>query len=224
VEPSGAAEPVAAPAPPAPELAVPDVVIHPGALDKAAAKRAWPAVLIEIKKLRPARASQFSDIEVDVDVDGETLVLEFPADAGFGMQLADEPEMRDMLKSALAAVLGFSPPFRYQLGRGAVRPSGDRPAPEPLSPPVDDDPLPEYYETRGAPADPAPTADFSARDAEPKSELERLLMNEMGGHIVATHAGPVAEGDDAEDLSAVEDEIELPSQDGPGLFDTDGED
>ena len=51
-----------------------------------------------------------------------TLVLEFPSDAAFAMQMAEEPEMRDMLKLALASVFGFTPPFRFQLGRGAVRP------------------------------------------------------------------------------------------------------
>ena len=68
-----------------------------GKLDRAAAKRAWPAVLVEIKKLRPARASQYSDIEVDVDADGETLVLEFPADQSFSRDLAEQEEAREML-------------------------------------------------------------------------------------------------------------------------------
>ena len=63
--------------------------------------------------------------------------------------------------------------------------------------------------------------------AEPKSELERLLMNELGGQIVAEHAvDPAETPDDSEDLSAIVDDTEnnAPDESDPGLFDTDGED
>ena len=80
-------------------------------------------------------------------------MLEFPADAAFAMQMAEEPDMRDMLKIALASVLGFVPPFRFQLGRGAVRPDNvSVPAPRPVE--VDDVPQLAHepdYEPRPSP-------------------------------------------------------------------------
>jgi hypothetical protein len=217
-------------------------VVHSGSLDRASAKRAWPAVLIEVKKLRPARASHYSDIEVDLDADGETLVLEFPSDAAFAMQMAEEPEMRDMLKLALSSVFGVTPPFRFQLGRGAVRPegaptSGPRPSDIDDVSPVRDaavEPLPEYYETAIGMSEPVaqahvvskrvPTPGSSAGAGEPKSELERPLMHDLGGQIIGEH---LAQSDnDARDTGPVADDTDNADsgQDGPGLFDTEGED
>ncbi len=241
----------AAAAPPAPKAHTPAApapvtrdVAPSGTLDRASAKRAWPAVLVEIKKLKPARASHYADVEIDVDLDGSTLVLEFPSDASFAMQMAEEPEMRDMLKLALASVVGFTPAFRFQLGRGAVRPEGVEP---PSGRPVDVDDVPaagfddgpplEYYEAATGMAEPTSHAHGStggrARSTagsqgdpagEPKSELERLLHG-MGGEIIGEHAAPGAEGSestdgDIEELPDTEDR----GQEGPGLFDTDGED
>ena len=114
----------------------------PGKLDRAAVKRDWQAVLVEIKKIKPTRVQTFANVEVDVDTDGQGLVIEFPADQAFSMQLAEDGENREILKRALGAVFGSAPPFRYQLGRGAVRPLEPeaRPAaPEP-EPHVDVDP------------------------------------------------------------------------------------
>ncbi|NTU71723.1 MAG: DNA polymerase III subunit gamma/tau [Coriobacteriia bacterium] len=168
-----ASAPAAAPTPPAPEPAAPAYI---GPLDRAAAKRAWPAVMAEIKKLKPSRASQYAEVEVDIDTDGATLVLEFPADGAFAMQMAEEPELRDMLRLALASVLGSPPPFRYQLGRGGVRSTPAKPV-APVAPPVqaaDDDEPPAYYET-GAPAaseEPASTVAPVVAEPAPASEPE----------------------------------------------------
>jgi len=64
----------------------------------------------------------FDGTEVDIDADGETLVVEFPSAARFPMSQASEPESIELLKGAMTTVLGPPPPFRFQLGRGAVRP------------------------------------------------------------------------------------------------------
>ena len=220
----------------APSGAVVRDVVHSGAVDRASAKRAWPAVLMEVKKLRPARASHYSDIEVDLDADGTTLVLEFPSDSGFAMQLAEEPEMRDMLKLALASVFGFTPPFRFQLGRGAVRAqsapvSSARPADIDDSPPAratDEGPMPEYYETATGMSEPTVVhvaRGSSVNGGEPKSELERLLMHDLGGQIIGEHAAPPSDDDTAENVAAPNEQADSagPGQDGPGLFDTEGE-
>ena len=229
-----ASEPAPAAAPAGEAAPITRDVRHGVVLDRAAARRAWPAVLVEIKKLRPARASQFADIEVDLDDDASTLVLEFPADQSFAMELAEEPEMRDMLKVALAAVLGAAPPFRLQLGRGSVRPAEESSAharhpgdvvdiPHVPAEDYDEGPEPEYYETGTAAIEPSAPA---VAGHEPKTAVERLLMNELGGEIVAEHAADPSVAPDDEDMSALADEIETDGseQSDPGLFDNDGED
>ena len=252
-----AAAPEPAPAAPAPEpAAAAPIAAHAGhAIERAAAKRAWPAVLVEIKKLKTARAAQYSQVELEVDADGETLVLEFPSDQSFVMQMAEEPDMREMLARALAAVLGTAPPVRMQLGRGAVRPSQASSQPAPLATPADtgesawsSEPVPEYYETgadiseTSAPARKAqPVARIDAHSQVagstmngdgPTSDLERLLVHDLGAQIVAEHAAKpdsaiVTSGSDTgEDVSfATLSESMDPVLSDPGLFDPDdGED
>lgn len=123
-----------------------------GVLDRGTAKRSWQAVLIEVKKKRPARAQLFATVEVDVDPDDSTLVIEFPEDQAFSLQIAEEPEMRELLRASLARVLGSAPPFRFQLGRGAVRPA---PAQEhsptvDVEPQVSAEPQPDWVAQLGA--------------------------------------------------------------------------
>jgi hypothetical protein len=166
-------------------------VPHAGPLDRGSAKRNWQAVLVEVKKDKPARANLFASVEVDVDADGSTLVVEFPEDQEFSMQMAEEPEMRDLLRAALGRVFGFAPPFRYQLGRGAVRPPIEMqpPAPAPrvdVSPEGPDvaggeEPMPEYYETAAGFTEPA-----AQRDSTPQNGLDAVL-SQLGAHIVSEH-------------------------------------
>jgi len=186
----------AGPAPTAAEGKEPDepviaAVPHAGPLDRGSAKRNWQAVLIEVKKEKPARAHLFASVEVDVDPDGSTLVVEFPEDQAFSMQIAEEPEMRDLLRSALSRVFGFAPPFRYQLGRGVVRPPVEMeppvPAPRtdvsPESPHVSagDEPMPEYYETAAGFTEPA-----AQRESTQPNGLDAVL-SQLGAHIVSEH-------------------------------------
>jgi len=126
-------------------------------LDRAHLKRAWPAVIAEIKRVKAARAHIFINTEVDVDLDGKTLVVEFPADGKFTMELARDSETRQMLVAALAKVLGAAPSLRYQLGRGAVRPAEDEKPPSVSVPP--------------SPVD--------------ESEVERMLINGLGAQMIA---------------------------------------
>ena len=138
-----------------------------GRIDRAVAKRAWPAVLLEIKKLKPARAHGYSQVEIDVDADGTTLVLEFPEAQAFAKEMADEPEMKEMLKQAMIAVFGTVPGIRLQVGRGGVRP-----APTPVA------------KTALEPVSvPAPGESGTA------SDLERLLVDGLGAQIVSEHSG-----------------------------------
>ena len=224
------------------------IAVHTGhAIERAAAKRAWPAVLVEIRKLKPARASQYSQVELEVDADGETLVLEFPSDQSFVMQMAEEPDMREMLTHALAAVLGTAPPVRMQLGRGAVRPV-QAPPHIPQSSPVEaresasSEPVPEYYETgtglsegpsakrpkSDAPASVPPRTAAPRGGPEPTSDLERFLVRDLGAQIVAEHAAAAdAPADDSE--SGIGEDVPFTTlsestdsgRSDPGLFDPD---
>ena len=93
--------------------------------------------------------------------------------------MADEPDMRDMLKKAMTTVFGMAPSFRLQLGRGVVRPVAVAPAATALEPiSVPDTPAPA-----GAP-----------------SELERLLIDGLGAMIVSeVSSNPVVDAADCEE-------------------------
>jgi len=89
-------------------------------LDRAAVKRTWPAVLAEVKKSKSSSAHLF--LSTEIDVDGATLIVEFPSDQRVMMGMATQPEIRGLLDGAIATVFGAPVEFRYQLGRGTVRP------------------------------------------------------------------------------------------------------
>ncbi len=157
-----------------------------GPLDRGHIKRAWPAVIAEIKRVKSSRAHIFANTEVDIDAGGDTLVIEFPADQKFTMdRLASDSETRQLLLAALTRVLGSTPPVRYQLGRGSVQPV---PAPDP--PRHVDVPVPAAEEST-APID---TPSESEVD---EAEVERMLMAELGAEIIAEHPHHVEnEGDE----------------------------
>jgi hypothetical protein len=207
---------------------------HAGGIDRASARRAWPMVIGEIKKQKAARGHLFASTEVDVDSDGETLVVEFPADQSFGLQLAEDPEMRELLQRALATVLGFAPPVRFQLGKGAVRPAQPdagppQSAPRSSVPPAS--PVPErvprvdagddFYDD-GPPLDSygmsaGSVAPEQTAAVAPQSDLERLLTQGLGAQIVSEHAA-------RPDETAADPKDEIADYAGPdsadlGLFD-----
>ena len=182
--PEPVAKPVATPEPPAPPIVEPTVMT--GGLDRAQAKRAWPGVVAEVRKLKPPRAAIFDGTEVDVDDDGETLVVEFPADAGFKMRQASDGENIQLLRRSLATVLGGAPPFRFQLGRGPVR----APAQEPVeAPPAQVEPRP----ADGRDEAPPPVAPEQVEPSETEAgapetdDIERLLIDQLGAQVIAEH-------------------------------------
>ncbi len=181
------------------ETAAPDSVEHvvvtalsdpAGPLDKGTVKRSWQAVLVEIKKVKPTRANLFAAVEVDVDADGQTLVLEFPSDQAFSLQMAEEPDMRDLLHASMARVFSAVPPFRTQLGRGEVRPveeeaptrTRSRATPEMTTTGlVDSEPVPEYYETATGMTEP------EAQRGSISGGLESVL-DQLGATIISERA------------------------------------
>ncbi len=184
---------------PAPETTTPPPATSIAPLDRAHVKRAWPAVVAEVRKLKSARGAMFDGTEVDVDTDGVTLVVEFPSSARFPMKQAQGPDNVALLKRALASVFGSVPPFRYQLGRGAVR--AEEPAPAQVAPgPEPPAPLPEEpHEPPAAPSGSAPgTGDRPApptpsgpggvrtEDATPEDlDIEALMADALGAEKVS---------------------------------------
>ncbi|MDZ4178190.1 MAG: DNA polymerase III subunit gamma/tau [Coriobacteriia bacterium] len=175
-----------------------------GPIDRAHVKRAWPAVVAEIKRAKSTRAHIFANTEVDVDSDGVTLVVEFPSDGKFTMELAGSPDTRPLLTAALGKVLGAIPPVRYQLGRGAVQPA-PKPAPEvtraPESPPeAPDTPAPVSASVPPMEPEPESAPALPAQDSEQRVDeaaIERMLMTELGAEMVAEHPHTTDEGDEA---------------------------
>ncbi len=148
-------------------------VEHLDSLDRAHVKRAWPAVLAEVKRVKASRSHIFTNTEVDVDADGATLVIEFPSDQNFTLDLAKSPDTRLLLQQALIKVLGGKPAFRYQLGRGQIRPVA---VPEPV-PPTDVAPATGGDETDNAPGP------VGVEQAD-EDEIERMLHS-LGAEKVA---------------------------------------
>jgi len=160
--PASEAAPAAAPAP-APRA--------PSAgLDIASVKRAWPAVLAEFKKHKKSRSHIFNGTEVEVD--GATLVVEFPAEQGFALELAQDTETIALLRRCVASVLGIEPPIEYRLGRGGASAHA--------APHVDVAPAADLDDTSPA-ATPHP------------SELERMVIDELGAEVIEHRDGEPGE-------------------------------
>ena len=207
---------------------MPVPAITSGGLDRASARRAWPAVLAEIRRIKPTRAEMYGRIEADVDSDGQTLLLEFPADQEFAMQMAEEPDMRELLQRALGAAIGFAPPVRFRLGKSLatapVAPAPD-PAPQPDPAPVADE-VPDYAETRGAAIGSAEASTSAAEPSPPiepsvgsdaTAALRRELEESLGVRIVAEHP---PESDDPADAAAEGEASSAVLDVEPGDYDT----
>ena len=236
--PPAAAQPAPEPPTPAP-AAVPAPAIPSGGLDRASARRAWPAVLAEIRRIKPTRAEMYGRIEADIDSDGVTLVLEFPADQEFAMQMAEEPDMRELLQRALGSAIGFAPPVRFRLGKPLATAAAVPPSPASADPDPVADEVPDYYETDESPSDAVEAAHVAPQPVVPvepsvgsdaTAALRRELEESLGVQIVAEHppgsadpADAATDGDSKPEVLGGEPEA-FDLQD-PELFDvTDGED
>ena len=184
--------PAATPAPvsaaPADEPVVTEYQRSSGPLDRAHMKRAWPAVLVELRKIKPSRAGGFSGTEVDIDPDGVTLVVEFPADQA--LAIVGAPESREYLAQALAKVLGSVPPYRFQQGRGPVQPIAT-PVPEPHV----DAPIPVVDESV-SPTTPAAVISVPPAESADETDIDHILMTELGAEMVAEHPHVAGDGKD----------------------------
>ncbi|MDZ4655672.1 MAG: hypothetical protein U1F44_07345, partial [Coriobacteriia bacterium] len=141
-----------------------------GPLDAAAVKRAWPAIQAEFKKLKSSRSHLFDGTEVEVE--GDVLVIEFPAGQDFSLQIARTPETMPLLKRSIVTVLRVDPPLELRLGRSGS--SGPRPhAPTP-SPDDTASPLTDETDSRPVPI-------------EADTDITKLVMDELGAEVIVEH-------------------------------------
>lgn len=178
-EPKQAETPTPAPAQqtaPSHKQATPRAAVHsaPGPLDVAVVKRAWPAILAEFKKLKPSRSHSYNGTEVEVD--GETLVVEFPADQRIIMDLVSDSETIGILRRSIAAVLGVELPVEYRLGRSgssskapAIAAGTSVPAPVPAGDPA---------------GEPAPASAAEQIPAEGAQDLEASVIAALGAQVI----------------------------------------
>ena len=116
--PSPAPEPV-----PEPAVVAPRAVVPADALDVGELRRRWKDVINEVKRARPAASKLFMDTEADLD--GDTVVVEFDPTRRVLVRAAEEQDVVALLRDSIRTVLGWHVGIRYQLGRGAVRPSDE---------------------------------------------------------------------------------------------------
>ncbi|MDO8949851.1 MAG: DNA polymerase III subunit gamma/tau [Actinomycetota bacterium] len=164
-----------------PQVAPVGEVVAGGVLEPAAIKRSWPAVQAEIRRLRPPRAHLFDMSEVEVEDD--VLVVEFPKDQRFALDLASDADTMQLLRRSVAAVLGMTPPIEFRLGRQGAS-SSVKSAPAPAAPPVRLEPVV---------ATPAPTPAPTPADAAAHDDMERMVIDELGAEVVAEHEKDPAE-------------------------------
>jgi hypothetical protein len=128
--------------------------------------------LAEVKKAAGSpKAQLFANTEVDVD--GDTIVVEFAQDQSLARELADKQEVREALKHGITSVMGAAAPFRFQVGRGPVQP----PAPEPpASEPVAVAPA-------AVPAS-APVQEGTPSEGSGGDAVEAMLLNDFGAEVV----------------------------------------
>ena len=126
-------------------------------LDVAAAKRAWPGVLAEVRKVKPSLSYLFNGTEAEVR--GDVLIVEFPADQRFAMDIAAQFETLSVLRRSVGAVLGIEPPIEFRLGRSGASSATSRPP-------------------AAAPEQPSPAA--PVEQEAPADDLESRVIAELG--------------------------------------------
>ncbi len=180
------------PAPqPAPQAAT--RAVAPGArLDLATARRSWPAVVAEMKKIKPSRGTMYENAAIDVDPDG-TLVIMFPKNNAFAVTQASQPEARDLVAKGIRTIFHADLPFRVAAGTVSAAACPPPAAPAPSHAPV------------AAPAAAPVPAPAPSREPDPTpvvaeelagDPLAALLASTFGGGIVIeeeAYAEPVDE-------------------------------
>ncbi|MGB4592616.1 MAG: hypothetical protein WBI63_02430, partial [Coriobacteriia bacterium] len=156
-----------------------------GQFDLASVRRAWPAVVAEFKKLKPSRSHLFDSTELEIS--GDTLVVEFPKNQAFAIDLASNPDTHQILRRSIGAVLGMQPPVQFRLGRQGSSEPVAAPVAAEAPDPVDVPPATAELDESPATAHPVDTHVVPGRaDAAqtPTDDLESRLINELGAFVV----------------------------------------
>ncbi|MCE5203981.1 MAG: hypothetical protein LLG24_07215, partial [Actinomycetia bacterium] len=170
-----AAEPstVSPPAPNQPEAAF-AAAVSGGRPDLASIRRAWPAIVAEFKKLKPSRSHLFDSTELEVVAD--TVVIEFPREQGFAIELARKPETLEVLRRSIFSVLKIQPPIEFRLGREGVSTLDATAAADTTTAGAAPEAVPSV-----------PTAPLDAKStaaSQTSVDVEARLINELGAQIV----------------------------------------
>jgi hypothetical protein len=135
--------------------AAPVPTVAPSAYDVAELRRQWKDVVRAVKEVKPATSKLFLDTEADLD--GDVVVVEFASDRKVIAKMADDTDVKVLVREAIEKVLGWHVAVRVQVGRGVVRPAA---APDP----GDDTRLP---------------------DAGDDDHLDRMLTEGLGAQVVS---------------------------------------
>jgi DNA polymerase-3 subunit gamma/tau len=135
--PVSAPKPVSVPAP----AAVPPTGDLAGMLaNPAALQRVWRSVVTAVKKEKISYGVLFMNVKVHPDQDAQGIVIEFPSDNPFAFNMAQKPDVHQVLTGALAQAAGTAVPFRCVQGAAApasaASASTAAPAPHPAAPHV----------------------------------------------------------------------------------------
>jgi len=149
-----------------------------GPLDVAVVKRSWPAVLAEFKKLKPSRSHSYNGTEVEVE--GETLIVEFPADQRVIMDLVSDSATIALLRRSISAVLGVEPPVEYRLGRSGGSSQTPAPAAEVQAAPAVAPAAPNGDSHEGA----APETTHTPVSADDARDLEASVIAALGAQVI----------------------------------------
>ena len=187
-----------------------------GALDVAMVKRAWPAVLAEFKKVKASRSHLFNGTEVEVA--GDAIAIEFPAEQNVALDLAREPETLALLKRCFAVVLGVEPAVEFRLGRAGMSsgmvvcdpepPTDAAPAGSTATAP---DSAPGAPVATDPPVAPATTGELGA-SAAPAAGVEddlESIISELGAEVVGAELMPSITPDVIEDDGFVIEDVTL---------------
>lgn len=190
VPPAPTAAPVASTSPPAPAASCAPAP-SPGrasAAESAGARRAWPAIVAEVRKAKPSRAALLATATATFADDG-ALVVVVPAESVFVLDQMRQQEGIDLLRKAAAIVLGRDVDVRVEPGSGrATTPSAPAPAQ-----------VPAAVEPAQAPA-PAPAPEPAPAPAPAQDDpLAALLTSTFGAGVVIEEIPIEASDDVAED-------------------------
>ena len=150
-----------------------------GTLDRARLVREWPDVIDKVRAGSQPIAHMLAGTVPDID--GDDLVVEFPADESIQAELVGEHDNMRLLRDAVAEVFGAAFAVRTQLGRGSIKPATrpvDQGRPE----------VPQREEPADGLEGESPSSVARApREGAKTTDIEAMLRDELGAQLVSEH-------------------------------------